>query len=154
MRISAWAIRNPIPVSLIFIVLMIAGLAGYRALPIKLYPDVSFPVVQVTVTLPGAAPTEIETQITREVEAAVSNVAGVDHVSSAVSLGVSSTTVEFEVGEDPQRTTDEVRAAIDRIRASLPRGIEEPIVERFNVDNLPIVTYAVSAATMFGLFAA
>lgn len=148
MRISAWAIRNPIPVSLIFIVLMIAGIAGYRALPIKLYPDVSFPVVQVTVTLPGAAPTEIETQITREVEAAVSNVAGVDHVSSAVSLGVSSTTVEFEVGEDPQRTTDEVRAAIDRIRASLPRGIEEPIVERFNVDNLPIVTYAVSAATM------
>lgn len=148
MGISAWAIRNPIPVSLLFIVLLIAGLAGYRALPVKLYPDVSFPVVQVTVTLPGAAPSEIETQITREVEAAVSNVAGVSHVTSNVSLGVSSTTVEFEVGEDPQRTTDEVRAAVDRIRGSLPRGIEEPIVERFNIDSAPIVTYAVSAPTM------
>ena len=148
MRISAWAIRNPIPVSLLFIVLLIAGLAGYRALPIKLYPDVSFPIVQVSVTLPGAAPAEVETQITREVEGAVSNVAGVSHVSSVVSLGLSSTSVEFEVGEDPQRTTDEVRAAVDRIRASLPRGIEEPIVEQFNLDNMPIVTYAVSAQTM------
>jgi HAE1 family hydrophobic/amphiphilic exporter-1 len=148
MRFSAWAIRNPIPVSLLFIVLVIAGIAGYRALPIKLFPDVSFPVVQVTVTLPGAAPSEVETQITREIEAAATNVAGVEHVQSTVSLGVSSTSVEFEVGEDPQRATDEVRAAIDRIRASLPGGIEEPIVERFNIDNMPIVTYAVSAPTL------
>lgn len=148
MRISAWAVRNPIPVALFFIVLMVAGIAGYRALPVKMFPDVSFPVVQVTVTLPGAAPAEMETQITREVEAAVSNVAGVDHVSSTVSLGTSLTVVEFEVGEDPQRTTEEVRAAVDRIRASLPREIEEPIIERFNLDSLPIVTYAVSAPAM------
>lgn len=148
MRISAWAIRNPIPISLLFIVLLIAGVAGFISLPIKLFPDVSFPVVQVTVTLPGAAPSEVETQITREIEAAATNVAGVEHVQSVVSLGVSSTSVEFEVGEDPQRATDEVRAAVDRIRASLPRGIEEPIVERFNIDNMPIVTYAVSAPSM------
>lgn len=148
MKISAWAIRHPIPVSLLFIVLMIAGVAGYMSLPIKLLPDTSFPVVQVTVTLPGAAPTEVETQITREIEAAATNVAGVEHVQSTVSLGVSSTSVQFEVGEDPQRATDEVRAAIDRIRASLPQGIEEPIVERFNLDSMPIVTYAVSAPSM------
>ncbi|MBO9622955.1 MAG: efflux RND transporter permease subunit [Sphingomonas sp.] len=148
MHISAWAIRNPIPVSVLFIILLIAGAAGYRSLPIKLLPDVSFPVVQVTVSLSGAAPSEVETQITREVEAAVSNVAGVNHVQSTVSLGVSSTTVEFEVGEDPQRATDEVRAAVDRIRQDLPRGIEEPIVERFNIDSQPIVTYAVSAPGM------
>lgn len=148
MKFSAWAIRNPIPVALLFIVLVVAGVAGFRALPIKLLPDVSFPVVQVTVTLPGAAPSEVETQITREIEAAATNVAGVEHVQSTVSLGVSSTSVEFEVGEDPQRATDEVRAAIDRIRGNLPRGIEEPIVERFNIDNIPIVTYAVSAPTM------
>ncbi|WP_447932601.1 efflux RND transporter permease subunit [Sphingopyxis fribergensis] len=148
MQISAWAIRNPIPVSLLFIILLIAGLAGYRALPIKLYPDVSFPVVQVTVTLAGGSPTEVESQVTREVEAALSNVTGVKHLSSVVSLGISSTAVEFEVGEDPQRSLDEVRAAVDRIRSNLPRGIEEPIVERFNIDKRPIVTYAVSAPAM------
>ncbi len=144
-RISAWSIENPIPITVLFISLLIAGIAGYMALPIKLYPDVSIPVVQVTVTLPGAAASEVETQITREVEAAVSNIAGVDHVSSTVSLGLSSTTVEFEVGTDPQKSTDEVRSAIDGIRASLPRGIEEPIVRRFDIDSMPIVTYAVSA---------
>ncbi|WP_076997129.1 efflux RND transporter permease subunit [Variovorax sp. KK3] len=146
--ISAWSIKNPIPVSVLFIALLIAGLAGYLALPIKLFPDVSFPIVQVSVSLPGAATTEVETQVTREVEGAVSNIANVAHVSSTVSPGASATTVEFAVGADPQKATDEVRAAIDAVRAALPRGIEEPIVRRFDIDSLPILTYAVSASGM------
>ncbi len=148
LKISAWAIRNPIPVVLLFIVLIIAGLSGYRSLPIKLYPDVSFPIVQVSVTLSGAAASEVETQITRTVEAAVSNVAGVKHVQSVVTQGVSSSTIEFEIGEDAQKATDEVRAAVDRIRSSLPASIDEPIVQRFDIDSAPIVTYAVSTETM------
>ena len=76
MRISAWSIRNPIPVVVLFIALLIAGFAGYRSLQIKLFPDVSFPLVQVTITLPGASAREVETQITRLVEAAVFDVAG------------------------------------------------------------------------------
>jgi HAE1 family hydrophobic/amphiphilic exporter-1 len=146
--ISAWSIKNPIPIVVLFIALLVAGAVGYTALPIKLYPDVSFPIVQIAVSLPGAAPSEIETQVTREVEAAVSNIAGVEHVSSTVSLGQSSTTVDFEVGSDPQKAIDEVRAAIDGVRASLPRGIEEPIVRRFDFDSMPILTYAVSAPDM------
>ncbi len=148
MGISAWSIKNPIPVVVLFIALLIAGVAGYRALPIKLYPDVSFPIVQVTVPLPGAAAAEIETQITRVIEAAVSNVAGVDHVTSTVSNGLSATTIEFEIGVSPPEAADEVRAAVDRIRSDLPSGIEEPIVERFDIDAMPIVTYAVSAPSM------
>lgn len=147
-QISAWAIRNPIPVAVLFLALMIAGIAGYRSLPIKLYPDVSFPIVQVNITLSGAAASEVETQITRAVEAAVSNVAGVNHVQSTVMQGVSSTTIEFEIGEDAQKSTDEVRSAIDRIRSSLPRGVNEPIVQRFDVDSAPIVTYAVASDSM------
>jgi HAE1 family hydrophobic/amphiphilic exporter-1 len=127
---------------------MIAGMSGYRALPIKLYPDVSFPIVQVSVTLSGAAASEVETQITRTVEAAVSNVSGVKHVQSVVTQGLSSSTIEFEIGEDAQKATDEVRSAIDRIRSSLPSSIEEPIVQRFDIDSAPIVTYAVSTETM------
>ena len=148
LNISAWAIKNPIPVTVLFIVLLIAGALGYRSLPIKLYPDVSFPIVQVTVTLSGAAASEMETQITREVESAISNVAGVNHVQSTISQGLSLTTVEFEVGDDPQKSTDEVRAAMDRIRSSLPRGIEEPIVQQFDIDSIPILTYAVASDDM------
>ncbi|MEZ5502217.1 MAG: efflux RND transporter permease subunit [Halioglobus sp.] len=144
LSISSWSIRNPIPVSVLFIALIIAGGFGYTLLPVKLYPDVSFPLIQVHITLPGAATSEVETQITDEVEAAVSNIAGVDHVQSTVTQGLSTTRVEFEIGEDPQKATDEVRAAIDRVRSSLPRGTEEPIVERFEMDSMPVVTYAVS----------
>ncbi len=143
--ISAWSIKNPIPVTVLFIALLIAGIAGFLALPIKLFPDVSFPIVQVSVVLPGAAPSEVESQVTREIEGAVSSVPEVDHVSSTVSLGLSTTTVEFAVGADPQKATDEVRAAIDGVRATLPRGIEEPIVRRFDIDSIPIMTYAVAA---------
>ena len=99
-------------------------------------------------TLSGAAASEVETQITRTVEAAVSNVSGVKHVQSVVTQGVSSSTIEFEIGEDPQEATDEVRSAIDRVRSSLLNSIEEPIVQRFDVDSAPIVTYAVSTETM------
>ena len=147
-KISAWSIKNPIPVAVLFLVLLIAGVAGFRSLPIKLYPDVSFPIVQVSIVNPGAAASEVETQITREVEAAVSNVAGVKHVQSTVTQGGSVSIVEFEIGEDEQKSTDEVRSAIDRIRGNLPRGIEEPIVQRFDIDSAPTVTYAVSTDTM------
>lgn len=146
--ISAWSIKNPIPITVLFVALIIAGIAGYKSLQIKLYPDVSFPIVQVTVPLPGAAAAEVETQVTRVVEAAISNIAGVDHVTSTVSLGISATTVEFEIGVDPQKATDDVRSGIDGIRSSLPRAIEEPIVERFDIDSQPIVTYAVSSSEM------
>lgn len=146
--ISAWSIKNPIPISVLFFALLVAGLAGYAALPIKLFPDVSFPIVQVAVTLAGAAPSEVETQVTREIEGAVSNIANVDHVSSTVSLGLSATTVEFAVGADPQKATDEARSAIDSVRATLPLGIEEPVVRRFDIDSLPVLTYAVSAPAM------
>tara|TARA_R110001592_G_scaffold260403_1_gene524931 strand:+ start:24986 stop:28093 length:3108 start_codon:yes stop_codon:yes gene_type:complete len=148
LRVSAWAIKNPIPVVVLFIALMIVGVQGFRSLPIKLYPDVAFPIVQVSVTLSGAAASEVETQITREIEASVSNVTGVNHIQSTVSQGLSSTTIEFEIGEDPQKATDEVRAAIDRVRSSLPRTIDEPIVQRFDLDSAPIVTYAISTSSM------
>jgi HAE1 family hydrophobic/amphiphilic exporter-1 len=148
MRISAWAIRNPIPVSILFILLMLAGIGGYLTLPVKLVPDVSFPSVEVSVTLNGAAPSEVETQITREVEAAVSNIPGLDHVQSTVTLGRSSTIVNFDIGEDPQRASDEVRAAIDRIRDALPREIEEPVVSRIEFESRPVVIYAVSSSRL------
>jgi HAE1 family hydrophobic/amphiphilic exporter-1 len=148
MRISAWAIRNPIPVSILFILLMLAGVGGYLTLPVKLVPDVSFPSVEVSVTLNGAAPSEVETQITREVEAAVSNIRGVDHVQSTVTLGRSSTIVNFDIGEDPQRASDEVRAAIDRIRDELPREVEEPVVSRLEFESKPVVIYAVSSSRL------
>ena len=118
--ISAWAIRNPVPVAVLFIALVLAGWISYGGLAIKQYPNVQFPIVAVTVTQNGAAPGEMETQITRPVEDAIAGVSGVNNVMSTVTQGVSTTSIEFEMGLDLQKKTDEVRSKIDQTRAVLP----------------------------------
>lgn len=148
MRISAWAIRNPIPVALLFILLTIAGIVSYAKLPIKQMPNVTLPIVVVTVTQSGAAPTEVENQITRPIENALTSVAGVKSISSNVSMGVSDTTIEFDFGTDLQKATDDVRTMVERTRVQLPQGIDPPTVQRVDVDSQPVMTYAVSAPNM------
>ncbi|HET6970181.1 MAG TPA: efflux RND transporter permease subunit, partial [Phenylobacterium sp.] len=147
--ISAWGIRNPIPVAVLFLGLVMAGLIAYAGLPIKQYPNIEFPVVAVTVTENGAAPAEMETQITRPVEDALAGVTGIKNIQSVVTQGVSTTSMEFEIGENLQKKTDDVRSKIAQARAVLPRDIDEPIVQQVEVDTAaPIVTYAVSAQGM------
>ena len=145
LRISAWGIRNPIPVAILFIALTLAGVIAYGKLPIKQYPNISFPVVAVSVTQSGAAPAQMETQITRPVENAIAGVSNVKHISSNISLGASTTSIEFELGTDMQKATDDVRTAVERVRVNLPPGIDPPTVQRIDVDAAPILTYAVSS---------
>ncbi len=147
--ISAWAIRNPVPVTLLFVGLVIAGLIAYAGLPVKQFPNIQFPVVAVTVTQSGAAPGEMETQITRPVEDAIAGITGVDNVQSVVTQGVSTTSIQFNMGEDLQKKTDEVRAKVDQVRQNLPRDIDEPQITQVEIDSaFPIITYAVSAPAM------
>ncbi|HEX5265002.1 MAG TPA: efflux RND transporter permease subunit [Phenylobacterium sp.] len=147
--ISSWAIRNPVPVSVLFIGLVLAGVIAYLGLPIKQYPNIQFPVIAVTVTQNGAAPGEIETQITRPVEDALAGISGVKNVQSNVSQGASTTSMQFEIGENLQKKIDEVRSKIAQARAILPRDIDEPIVQQIEIDDAaPILTYAVAAPAM------
>jgi len=146
--ISTWAIRNPVPVVVLFIALTLAGMISYGNLPVKLFPNVQFPMVSVTVTQSGAAPGEMETQITRPVEDALAGIPNVKNIYSTVTQGASVTNVEFELGEDLQKATDDVRSRIDQTRAVLPREIDEPTVQRVELDSQPIMTYAVAASGM------
>jgi HAE1 family hydrophobic/amphiphilic exporter-1 len=148
LRISAWAIRNPVPVAVLFLALVVAGMIAYANLPVKQWPNLDFPLVTVTVTENGAAPAQMETQITRPVEDALAGISNVHNVFSNVTQGVSTTNVEFEMGEDVQKKSDQVRSAVDRIRAQLPRDIDEPIIAQVEVDSAPILTYAVAAPGM------
>ncbi|MFC3067652.1 efflux RND transporter permease subunit [Phenylobacterium soli] len=147
-RISAWAIQNPVPVAVLFIAIVLAGLVSYTGLPIKQFPNVNFPVVAVTVTENGAAPDQMETQITRPVEDAMAGIANARNIYSVVTQGVSTTSIEFELGEDLQKKTDEVRSRMDQVRAQLPRDIDEPTVQRVEMEDRPILTYAVAAPSM------
>ncbi|MDB5461498.1 MAG: efflux transporter permease subunit [Caulobacteraceae bacterium] len=147
-RVSTWGIRNPVPVALLFLALTVAGIAGYMTMPIKAFPEVSFPVVMVAVTQSGAAPSEMETQVTRPVEDAAAAISGVKHISSTVTLGSSVTEIEFQFGTDSQRALDDMRSAIDRARVNLPNGIDPPNVSRLDIDAQPLMFYAVSSANM------
>jgi hydrophobic/amphiphilic exporter-1 (mainly G- bacteria), HAE1 family len=146
LRISAWAIQNPTPVAVLFIALVIVGLFSYFSLPIKNFPNVEFPVVIVDVTQSGAAPSQLKTQVTRPVEDALSGIADVQTIASTVSQGDSSTRIQFNLGTNMIKATDDVRAKIDAVRNQLPREIDPPTVSRFDFDDQPIVTYSVSPA--------
>src|SRR5690606_41483895 len=91
---------------------------------------IDFPAVTVNISQPGAAPTEIETQITQKVEAAARSVNGVDEIQSTAREGSSTTMVQFEIGRDPDIAVNEVKNAIDQIRGDLPEGILEPRVTK------------------------
>ena len=146
--ISSWSIRNPIPVVLLFIVLTIAGLGSYFKLRTNNFPDVDLPVVVVTVIQSGAAPTELETQVTRLVEDSVSGLGRVKHITSTVNDSVSTTSIEFELGVDLEKATNDVRNAISGVRQDLPSDVQEPIVQRFEFTQQAIATYTVRAPGM------
>ena len=148
LRLSTWGIKNPIPVALLFITAVIAGLIAYGFLPIKQFPNVVFPAIAVTVTESGAAPAEMETQISRPIEDSMAGIPGVRSIQTQVSQGLSNTMVQFELGQDLQKAMDEVRQHVDQTRANLPREIDPPTIQRLEINSAPILTYAVSSPTM------
>ncbi len=148
-NISAWSIRNPIVPIVLFIGLTLAGLVSFSRMDVNNSPDIDFPAVNVTISQPGAAPTEIETQITQKVEAAVRSVNGVDEIQSTAREGSSNTTVQFEIGRDSNVAVNEVKNAIDQVRGDLPDGILEPRVTKVEIGgNGPIGYFAVAADDM------
>ena len=147
-RVSEWAIRNPIPVVVIFMAAVLAGLFSYFALPIKNFPNVEFPTVMVQVTRNGAAPVEMENQVARPVENALAGLSNVESINSTLTQGTSDTFIQFQLGENIQKATDDVRSKVDQIRNDLPRDIDPPVVQHLDFGDQPIVTYAVSATGM------
>ena len=146
--ISSWAIRNPVPVAVLFIAMVLAGVISYGGLPVKQFPNVQFPVVTVSVTQNGAAAAELETQVTRPVEDALAGITNVKNMYSTVSQGVSVTSIEFELGQDLQKKKNDVQSRVDQVRAILPREIDQPTVTQLELDSQPILTYAVEAPAM------
>ncbi|MGK2910076.1 MAG: efflux RND transporter permease subunit [Sphingobium sp.] len=146
-NISAWAIRNPVTPIVIFAAMLLAGMVSFGRMDVNNSPDVSFPVVTVTVTQPGAAPVELETQITQRVEAAVRGISGVDDITSIAMEGQTYSNVQFVMGTPVDRAVADVKNAIDQIRSDLPDGILEPQVTRIDTDG-PIAFFSAQATDM------
>ena len=147
-NISAWSIRNPVVPIVLFIGLTIVGIVSFMGMKIQGEPDIEFPGAIVSITQPGAAPTEIETQITQRVESAVRSINGVQSISSTAREGSSQTVVEFQIGTEVNAAVNEVKNAVDQMRGELPDGILEPQVVKIQTSSQPIGYFAVAADDM------
>ena len=148
LNISAWSIRRPVPAIVLFAVLTLLGVISFMTLPVTRFPNIDIPLVSITVVQSGAAPAELESQVTKEVEDAVANITGVKHIMSTVTDGMSTTVMEFRLEINQDRALNDVKDAIDKIRLDLPRDINEPIVQRIDVEGQSILTFAASSPGM------
>jgi multidrug efflux pump subunit AcrB len=147
-NISAWAIRHPVLPMVLFAVLLFAGTVAFIRLPVTLNPPISFPMVSVTISQPGAAPEEVETQIVRRVEAAVAGISDINHIYSVAKEGEADITIEFRIGTPIDRAVADVRNSVTQVQVDLPADIQPPVVQQIRLDGGPIVYYDVSAAGM------
>ena len=147
-NISAWSIRNPVVPIVLFVALTIAGIMSFRNMDVQNDPDIEFPVVVVAISQPGAAPSEITTQITQKVESAIRSVQGVRNIDASSSEGNTTVSAEFEIGDDINAAVSEVKNAVDQIRSDLPDGILEPQIFKVATSSDPIAYFAVEASDM------
>ncbi len=144
-NISAWSIKTPIPTIVLFIVLTLFGGVSFFLLGIDENPNIEVPSVSVSVFQPGAAPVELETQITKRIEDSIASLGGIDEIQSTVTDGASVTVVTFTIGTNTDRAVNDVRNAVGKVRQDLPQDIQEPIVERIDFSGGPVLTYTVSS---------
>jgi multidrug efflux pump subunit AcrB len=147
-NISAWCIRNPVVPIVLFIALILGGMVTFSGMKVQNDPDIEFPLVVVFIAQPGAAPTEIENQITQKIEASLQSLQNVNNISSTAREGASETSIEFDIGTDVIEALNDVKNAVDQARGSLPDGILEPEVFKVEISSDEIGYFSVVADDM------
>ena len=143
--LASICIRHPVFTWVLMLAIFVVGIVGYGSLGLDQFPKVDFPTVLVTTTLQGAAPEEVETEITDKIEGAVNTISGIDELRSTSSQGVSLVIVTFNLDKDIDVGTQEVRDHLNSVLADLPKGIDPPIVTKIDPDAAPILLVALRA---------
>lgn len=147
-NVSSWSIRNPTPGILLFVLLTLAGLMGFAAMRVQNFPDMDLSAVTVTASLPGASPSQLETDVARKIENALSAVQGVKHINTTLTDGTAIIAVEFRLEKPMQEAVDDVRDAVARVRDDLPGDLRDPVIEKITTAGAPILTYTVDSSRM------
>ncbi|EJK83751.1 efflux RND transporter permease subunit, partial [Rhizobium sp. AP16] len=143
MNFSAFSIRNPVPAILLFAMLAVGGLLAFKYLPVQNFPDMDLPTISVTATLDGAAPAQLETEVARTIEDSLASLSYLDHITTTITDGTVSIKVSFKLEKDSEAALNEVRNAVDSVKADLPSQMETPSVTKVTVQNSALLTYAV-----------
>jgi multidrug efflux pump subunit AcrB len=147
-NVSSWSIRNPTPGILLFVLLTLAGLMGFSAMRVQNFPDIDMSTVTVTASLPGASPSQLETDVARKIENSLAAVQGVKHINTTLTDGTAIIAVEFRLEKPTQEAVDDVRDAVARVRGDLPGDLRDPVIQKITTAGSPILTYTVASSRM------
>tara|TARA_R100001143_G_scaffold63560_1_gene71899 strand:- start:2516 stop:5641 length:3126 start_codon:yes stop_codon:yes gene_type:complete len=139
MGLTQTSIQRPIATTMVYLIVIVLGIAGFRYLPVDLLPPVEFPRLSISVDYANVGPEEIETIITDQIENAVSGVANIEEITSTSEEGSSRVNLTFSQNTNLDEAANDIRAALDRVRGSLPEEAEAPRVRKFDPNDFPIV---------------
>src|SRR6187200_3207846 len=135
-------VRRPVFASVLILSLTVVGIFAFGQLGVDRLPQVDFPTVSVTTRLPGAAPEEVETEVTDKIEEAVNTISGIDELISTSSENVSLIQIQFALEKDGDVAAQEVRDKVNTILAELPADVDPPIIEKVDADADPVISIA------------
>jgi HAE1 family hydrophobic/amphiphilic exporter-1 len=144
MRVADVFIRRPVFASMLVGAFVVLGLFSYRGLGLDLFPNIDFPIITITTTLKGAGVEEMETGVTKVLEEAVNTIDGIDTMQSTTREGVSFVTVSFVLEKSREVAAQDVRDKVSAVLAQLPAGTDPPVIDKFDVDAVPVMSVAVS----------
>ena len=133
---------------MLFVMLCFAGTLSYQSMKEQNFPDLDLPTVSVVASLPGASPSQLETEVARKIENSIATLQGLKHIYSKVQDGVVTITAEFRLEKPVQEALDDVRSAVSQVRADLPSDLRDPEISKLNVAGTPILSYTISAGNM------
>ena len=145
MNVSAWCIRNPVPALMFFVLLSFGGALSFSAMKVQNFPDLDLPTINISASLPGAAPAQLETDVARKLENSIATLQGLKHVTTKVQDGSVTITAEFRLEKPVQEALDDVRSAVSKVRADLPGDLRDPIVTKLDLAGSPILAYTVAS---------
>ena len=148
MNFTALFIRRPIMTTLVMIAILFFGVVAYRQLPVSDLPNVDFPTITVTATLPGASPQTMAATVATPLERQFSTIAGIDNMTSTSSLGQSQIVIQFALDRNIDAAAQDVQAAITQTLRTLPQGIIPPSYQKTNPADAPIITLALTSAVL------
>src|SRR5262245_50398836 len=145
MWLTRLALRNPVLILMMTLIVMVLGGVSLDRLSVDLFPDITIPIIRIATFYPGAGPSDIEKTITQPIERAVAASPGVDRVESTSKQGVSVVAVWFNYGVNLDNAQFEVSQRVAQILNQLPPGIQQPFIVKFDVTNIPVVQVAIAA---------
>src|SRR5258706_11108833 len=145
MWLTRLALRNPVLILMVSMMLIVLGWVSVNRLSVDLFPDITIPVIRVATFYNGAGPADIEKTITQPIERAVSASPGVDRVESSSKQGVSLVAIWFNFGTNLDNAQFEVSQRVAQILNTLPPGIQQPFIIKFDITNIPVVAVAISS---------